>query len=61
MSPGGHRSGSSVADGCAARGWHTRPRRKIEADPAHPRLIKTVRNAGYVFTGQLQQYASGAR
>ena len=25
-------------------------RRKIEADPAKPQLIKTVRGAGYVFT-----------
>ena len=28
----------------------SRLRRKIEADPAHPQLIKTVRGAGYVFT-----------
>ena len=27
-----------------------RLRRKIELDPAHPELIKTVRNGGYVFT-----------
>lgn len=27
----------------------TRIRRKIEADPAHPRIIRTVRGAGYVF------------
>ncbi|MFN3688538.1 response regulator [Salinarimonas sp.] len=27
----------------------TRMRRKIEADPAHPRFIKTVRGAGYVY------------
>jgi DNA-binding response OmpR family regulator len=25
-------------------------RRKIEADPKDPRIIKTVRGAGYVFT-----------
>lgn len=25
-------------------------RRKIEADPKHPRIIKTVRGAGYIFT-----------
>ena len=27
-----------------------RLRRKIEPDPEHPRLIKTVRNAGYLYT-----------
>jgi two-component system, OmpR family, response regulator len=27
-----------------------RLRRKIESDPEHPRLIKTVRNAGYMYT-----------
>jgi two-component system phosphate regulon response regulator OmpR len=27
----------------------TRLRRKVEADPAHPRAIKTVRGAGYMF------------
>lgn len=29
-----------------------RLRRKIEADPEHPQLIKSVRNAGYVLTAQ---------
>ena len=28
----------------------TRIRQKIEPDPAHPRVIKTVRGAGYVFS-----------
>jgi two-component system phosphate regulon response regulator OmpR len=28
----------------------TRLRRKVEHDPAHPRAIKTVRGAGYMFT-----------
>jgi DNA-binding response OmpR family regulator len=28
----------------------TRIRRKIEPDPAHPKVIKTVRGAGYVFS-----------
>lgn len=37
----------------------SRLRRKIEADPAHPRLIKTVRNAGYVFTGDVRQDDAG--
>ncbi len=27
----------------------TRLRRKVEVDPAHPRVIKTVRGAGYMF------------
>ena len=26
-----------------------RLRRKIEADPEHPQIIKTVRNAGYMY------------
>ena len=29
-----------------------RLRRKVEADPRHPALIKSVRGIGYVFTGQ---------
>jgi DNA-binding response OmpR family regulator len=28
----------------------TRLRRKLEADPANPRLIRTVRGQGYLFT-----------
>lgn len=31
----------------------TRLRRKIEADPDHPELIKTVRNKGYIFTPEV--------
>jgi two-component system, OmpR family, response regulator len=31
-----------------------RLRRKIETDPAHPELIKTVRNGGYVFTPEVE-------
>lgn len=31
-----------------------RLRRKIETDPAHPELIKTVRNGGYVFTPDVE-------
>lgn len=30
-----------------------RLRRKIEGDPAHPRLIRTVRGAGYLFTADV--------
>ena len=29
----------------------TRLRRKLEADPEHPQLIKTVRGAGYIYAG----------
>ena len=32
-----------------------RLRRKIEADPSDPRLIKAVRGAGYVFTAQVRR------
>ena len=32
-----------------------RLRRKIEADPATPVLIKTVRNGGYVFTAEVER------
>jgi DNA-binding response OmpR family regulator len=31
----------------------TRLRRKLEADPEHPQLIKTVRGAGYIHAGNL--------
>ncbi|MFY7959293.1 MAG: response regulator [Elsteraceae bacterium] len=31
----------------------SRLRRKIEPDPQNPMLIKTVRNSGYLFTGQV--------
>jgi two-component system, OmpR family, response regulator len=31
----------------------TRIRKKIEPDPAHPRVIKTVRGAGYVFSPEV--------
>lgn len=32
-----------------------RLRKKIEADPDHPRLIKTVRGIGYVFAGEIKR------
>ena len=32
-----------------------RLRRKIEADPQHPELIKSVRGAGYVFTSKVER------
>jgi len=28
-------------------------RKKIETDPTHPQLIKSVRGVGYVFTGKV--------
>jgi two-component system OmpR family response regulator len=31
----------------------SRLRRKIEADPKEPELIKTVRNGGYVFAAEV--------
>jgi DNA-binding response OmpR family regulator len=37
----------------------TRIRRKIEPDPAHPRIIKTVRGAGYVFSPEAAPSAEG--
>jgi two-component system, OmpR family, response regulator len=37
----------------------SRLRRKIEVDPARPRLIKTVRNAGYVLAVEVRTYAAG--
>ena len=30
-----------------------RLRKKIEADPKNPRLVKSIRNVGYVFTGKV--------
>jgi two-component system phosphate regulon response regulator OmpR len=32
-----------------------RLRKKIEAEPDTPRLIKTVRGIGYVFAGQVRR------
>lgn len=34
-----------------------RLRKKIESDPEHPRLIKTVRGVGYTFTADVKQLA----
>ncbi len=36
----------------------TRLRRKIEADPAEPEFIKTIRNKGYVFTPKVFEQAN---
>src|SRR3954463_6862092 len=33
----------------------TRIRKKVEPDPNHPRVIKTVRGAGYVFSPEVQE------
>ena len=32
-----------------------RLRRKIERDPAHPELIKSVRGAGYLFAAKVER------
>ncbi|HEX5934286.1 MAG TPA: winged helix-turn-helix domain-containing protein, partial [Pseudorhizobium sp.] len=32
-----------------------RLRRKIEADPKHPQLVKSVRGVGYVFTATVSR------
>jgi two-component system, OmpR family, response regulator len=32
----------------------SRLRRKIEADPREPSILKTIRSGGYVFTAQVQ-------
>jgi two-component system, OmpR family, response regulator len=32
-----------------------RLRKKIEADPKNPKLVKSVRNVGYVFTGKVDR------
>jgi two-component system OmpR family response regulator len=34
----------------------TRIRRKVEPDPEHPRIIRTVRGAGYVFSPEGQEH-----
>jgi two-component system phosphate regulon response regulator OmpR len=39
----------------------SRLRRKIEIDPARPKLIKSVRSVGYVFTAKPVLAVSGAR
>jgi two-component system, OmpR family, response regulator len=51
-------------------GWHAydrtidaqvaRLRRKIEADPTRPALIKSVHGAGYVFTGRISKTGAAA-
>jgi two-component system phosphate regulon response regulator OmpR len=32
-----------------------RLRKKIEADPKNPMLVKSIRNVGYVFTGKVDR------
>jgi two-component system, OmpR family, response regulator len=38
-----------------------RLRKKVEHDPDHPTLIKTVRGVGYTFTAQLERGGTGKR
>ena len=38
----------------------SRLRRKIEADPREPEIIKTIRSGGYVFTSQVQAIRQSA-
>jgi two-component system, OmpR family, response regulator len=33
-----------------------RLRRKLEANPSHPQLIKTERGAGYIFTAMVETF-----
>lgn len=40
------------------RVWVSRLRRKLEADPGHPQLIKTKQGIGYLFDGPAQAPAS---
>ena len=54
-----------LLDRCAGRAWmpddrsidvHVgKLRRKLEPDPAHPRLIKTIRGTGYLFTASVER------
>ena len=44
------RHGGSIIDAQIAR-----LRKKIEADPKNPTLVKSVRNVGYVFTGKVDR------
>jgi DNA-binding response OmpR family regulator len=36
-----------------------RLRRKVEADPANPELIKSVRGAGYLFSAHVSRQGHG--
>ena len=54
-----------LMDLCRGREWTaydrsvdtqvSRLRRKIEADPNHPTLVKSVRGAGYVFAAEVTE------
>jgi DNA-binding response OmpR family regulator len=61
--PGHVLSREALMDLTRGRSWETfdrtidaqaaRLRKKIEADPKNPMLVKSVRNVGYVFTGKV--------
>ena len=61
--PGHVLSREALMDLTRGRTWETfdrtidaqvaRLRKKIEADPKNPLLVKSVRNVGYVFTGKV--------
>jgi two-component system OmpR family response regulator len=49
------RPGSGDPDGRSIDNQISRLRRKIEADPKNPRIIKTVWNGGYTFAGTVKR------
>jgi two-component system OmpR family response regulator len=58
-------SRDQLLERCTGRSWDpfdraidtlvVKLRRKLESDPKHPQIIKTVRGAGYVFTPSVQR------
>lgn len=58
-------SREQLLERCAGRSWDpydraidtliVKLRRKLEPDPKHPQIIKTVRGAGYIFTPSVQR------
>ena len=64
-------SRQQLMDAIHGSGWHayertidaqiSRLRKKLEADPRQPRLLKSVHGDGYVFTASVSQVASQSR